>query len=120
MFKVTGSRLKVESGSDHDVAQLNHGRNICAKFELLGHRDLAGQSGSHRRCSKTNASTTLVKSFRVFTLTKKNMFARKYYFHEKGAKLKMECRHKVNGNLNRDHIFLCNLIKPFHALFEVY
>ena len=35
---------KVESGSDHDVAQLDHGRNMCAKFELLpadGHRDLA-------------------------------------------------------------------------------
>ena len=35
MFKVTGSRLMVGSGSDHDVAQLDHVRNICAKFELF-------------------------------------------------------------------------------------
>ena len=31
-------------GSDHGVAQLDHGRNVCAKFELqpvCGHRDLA-------------------------------------------------------------------------------
>ena len=35
MLEVTGSRLKVASWSDHDVAQLDHGRNICAKFELL-------------------------------------------------------------------------------------
>ena len=44
MFKVTGSRSKVEPGSDHDVAQLDHDRNMCAKFELLlaySHRDLA-------------------------------------------------------------------------------
>ena len=44
IFKVTGSRLKVEPRSDHDVAQVDHGRNMCAKFELLptyGHRDLA-------------------------------------------------------------------------------
>ena len=44
MFKVTGSRSKVAPGSDHGVAQLDHGRNICAKVELLpvyGHRDLA-------------------------------------------------------------------------------
>ena len=34
MFKVTGSRSKVEPGSDYDVAQLDHGRNMCAKFEL--------------------------------------------------------------------------------------
>ena len=37
-------RSKVASGSDHDVAQLDHGRNMCAKFELLlayGHSDLA-------------------------------------------------------------------------------
>ena len=30
--------------ADHDVAQLDHGRNMCAKFELLpaySHRDLA-------------------------------------------------------------------------------
>ena len=42
IFKVTGS--KVEPASDHDVAQLDHGKNMCAKFELLpayGHRDLA-------------------------------------------------------------------------------
>ena len=44
MLKVTGSRSKVAPGSDHDIAQLDHGRNICAKFELLpvyGDRDLA-------------------------------------------------------------------------------
>ena len=44
MLKVTGSRSKVSRGSDHDVAQLNHVRNICAQFELLlayGHRNLA-------------------------------------------------------------------------------
>ena len=44
MLKVTGSRSKVASRSDHDIAQLDHGRNICTKFELLpvyGHRDLA-------------------------------------------------------------------------------
>ena len=44
MFKVTGSRSKVELGSDHDIAQLDHGRNMRAKFEHLatyGHRDLA-------------------------------------------------------------------------------
>ena len=44
MLKVTGSRSKVALGSDHDVAQLDHGRNICAQFELLpvyGNRDLA-------------------------------------------------------------------------------
>ena len=44
ILKVTGSRSKVARGSDHDVAQLDHGRNICAKSELLsvyGHRDLA-------------------------------------------------------------------------------
>ena len=44
IFKVTGSRSKVEPGSDHDVALLDHGRNMCAKFKLLpayGHRDLA-------------------------------------------------------------------------------
>ena len=35
MFEVTGSRSKVKPGSDHDVAQLDHGRNMCAKFELL-------------------------------------------------------------------------------------
>ena len=35
MFKVTGSRSKVGSGSDYDVAQLDYGRNMCAKFELL-------------------------------------------------------------------------------------
>ena len=35
IFKVTGSRSKVGSGSDYDVAQLDHGRNNCAKFELL-------------------------------------------------------------------------------------
>ena len=40
MFRATGSRSKVEPWSDHDVAQLDHGRNICAKFKLL-HRDLA-------------------------------------------------------------------------------
>ena len=42
MLKVTGSRSKVVPGSDH--AQLDHGRNTCAKFELhpvYGHRDLA-------------------------------------------------------------------------------
>ena len=40
----TGSRSKIGCGSDHDVAQLDHGRNTCAKFELLpvyGYRDLA-------------------------------------------------------------------------------
>ena len=44
MFRVTGSRSKVEPWPDHDVAQLDHGRNVCVKFELLpacGHRDLA-------------------------------------------------------------------------------
>ena len=44
MLKVTGSKSKVEPGSDHDVAQLEHGRNMCAKFELppaYSHRDLA-------------------------------------------------------------------------------
>ena len=44
MFRVIGSRSKVEPWSDHDVAQPDHGRNLCAKFELLpayGHRDLA-------------------------------------------------------------------------------
>ena len=43
MFKVTEARPKVASGSDYDVAQLDHGRNICAKFEHLpvyGYRDL--------------------------------------------------------------------------------
>ena len=35
MLKVTGSRSKVALGSDHDVAQLDPGRNICTKFELL-------------------------------------------------------------------------------------
>ena len=42
-FKVTGSRSKVEPGSDHDIAQLDHERNMCAKFELpaYSHRDLA-------------------------------------------------------------------------------
>ena len=42
MLKGTRSRSKVGSGSDCDVAQLDHGRSICAKFELLpdyGHRD---------------------------------------------------------------------------------
>ena len=44
MLKVTGSRSKVALGSDHDVAQLDHGRNNCAQFELLlgySYRDLA-------------------------------------------------------------------------------
>ena len=44
MFKVTGSRSNVDPGSDHGVAQLDHGRNMCAKFGLppaYGHRDLA-------------------------------------------------------------------------------
>ena len=44
MLKVTGSRSKVEPWSDHDVAQLDHGRYLCAESELLpayGHRDLA-------------------------------------------------------------------------------
>ena len=44
MLKVTGSRSKVAPGSDHDIAQQDNGRNICAQFELLsvyGHRDLA-------------------------------------------------------------------------------
>ena len=43
MLKVTGSRSKAAPRSDHDVAQLDHGKNICAKFELLpaySHRDL--------------------------------------------------------------------------------
>ena len=35
MLKVIVSRSKVEPVSDHDVAQLDHGRNMCAKFELL-------------------------------------------------------------------------------------
>ena len=42
MFKVTGPRSRVGSESDHDIAQLDHGRNMCAKFELLpayGHGD---------------------------------------------------------------------------------
>ena len=44
MFKVTGSRVKVKPSSDHDFVQLDHGRNMCAKFELppaYAHRDLA-------------------------------------------------------------------------------
>ena len=44
MFEVTGSRSKVEPRSDHGVSQLEHGKNMCAKFQLLpayGHRDLA-------------------------------------------------------------------------------
>ena len=44
MLEVTGSRSKVEPGSDHDIAQIDHGRNMRVKFELLplyGHRDLA-------------------------------------------------------------------------------
>ena len=44
MFKVTGSRSMVALESDHDVAQLDHGKNICARFELLpvyGYIDLA-------------------------------------------------------------------------------
>ena len=43
MFKVTGSRSKVEPGFDHDIAQLDHDRNLCTKFTLVpayGHRDL--------------------------------------------------------------------------------
>ena len=28
MFKVSGSRSNVGTGSDHDFAQLNHGRNM--------------------------------------------------------------------------------------------
>ena len=35
MFKVTGSRSKVATGSDHDIPQLDHGRDISAKFELI-------------------------------------------------------------------------------------
>ena len=35
MLKVTGSRSKVTPVSDHDVAQLDHSMNMCAKFELL-------------------------------------------------------------------------------------
>ena len=41
-FEVTGS--KVTGRSDHDVAQLDLGRNLYAKFELLavyGYKDLA-------------------------------------------------------------------------------
>ena len=44
MLKVPGSRSKVARVSHHDVAQLDHVRNICTQFELLpvyGHRDLA-------------------------------------------------------------------------------
>ena len=44
MLTVTGSMSKVEPGSNHDVAQLDHGRNMCTKFELLpaySSRDLA-------------------------------------------------------------------------------
>ena len=44
MLMVTGPRSKVAPRSDHDVAQLDHGRNICAQFEPLpvyGSRDLA-------------------------------------------------------------------------------
>ena len=52
MFKVTGSRSMVEPCSDHDISQLHHGRNLCAKFKLLpayNHRDLKpGQNGSRR------------------------------------------------------------------------
>ena len=42
MFKVTGSWSKVASSSNHDAAQLDHDRNICAKFDVLpvyGYRD---------------------------------------------------------------------------------
>ena len=36
MFKVTGQRSKgVAPGSDHDAAQLDHVRNICANFRHL-------------------------------------------------------------------------------------
>ena len=35
VLKVTGSRLKVEPGYDHDVAQQDHGSNMCVKFKLL-------------------------------------------------------------------------------------
>ena len=48
MLEVTGSRSKVVTRSDHDVAQIDHGRNMCAMFELLpayGHRDLARTIG---------------------------------------------------------------------------
>ena len=41
MLKVTGSRSKVATRSDHDVAQLDHGKNICAKFIEFMVRDLA-------------------------------------------------------------------------------
>ena len=44
MLKFTGSRSKVVPRYDHDVAQLDHGRNISAQFELLpvyGFRDVA-------------------------------------------------------------------------------
>ena len=44
VLKVTGSRSKLPPRSNHDVAQLDHGRNMCANFELLpvyGHRDAA-------------------------------------------------------------------------------
>ena len=34
-FEVTGPRSKVTPGSDHDIAQVNHGRNMHVKFELL-------------------------------------------------------------------------------------
>ena len=46
MFKVTGPRSKVGSSSDHDIAQLDDGSNICAKFELLsvyGYREKFGK-----------------------------------------------------------------------------
>ena len=44
MLKVTGSGSKIAPGSEHGVAQLGHGRNMCATFEFFpayGHRDLA-------------------------------------------------------------------------------
>ena len=39
-----GQGQKLKLGLTYDAAQLDHGRNLCAKFELLpayGHRDLA-------------------------------------------------------------------------------
>ena len=44
MLKVIGSRSKVAPGCDHETVQLDHGRNICAQFELFpvyGQRDQA-------------------------------------------------------------------------------
>ena len=34
LFKITGWSSKITLGPDHDIAQLDHGRNMYANFEL--------------------------------------------------------------------------------------